>query len=74
MAILCDPNALVEAARCFECIPQGQQAAVQTYLLLQISGLNLTVDELLDAARCFRCADGMLEEIQAFLLCAIVNK
>lgn len=31
----CDPNALMEAAKCFRCIPAGEQAAIQIYLLCQ---------------------------------------
>lgn len=33
----CDPNDLVQQARCFKCIPPGMQKEVMTYLLCQIA-------------------------------------
>ncbi len=31
----CDPSELIEAAKCFRCIPNGQQGSVQIFLLCQ---------------------------------------
>lgn len=75
MAISCEPNDLLEAAKCFGCIPAGTQAEVQTYLLAVIAGGSLDPNTLMQQAACFRCVPkGMLPEVMAYLLCAIVNK
>lgn len=75
MAQSCNTDDLVAASKCFNsCIPDGMQQAIQTYLLNVISGLNYTPDQLMNAAKCFRCADGMQQEIQTYLLCQILNK
>lgn len=37
MAISCDPNALMQAAACLRCIPQGDRGAVMISLLCQLS-------------------------------------
>lgn len=74
MAISCEPNDLLEAAKCFKCIPVGEQMAVQIYLLQQIAENTMTVDELLAAAKCFKCIpQGAQAEIRNYLLCQIVN-
>lgn len=74
MVVTCSPEALADAAKCLNCIPVGMQIAVQTHLLNVISGLNLTPQQLIDAANCYRCLEGMHAEVQAYLLCQIVNK
>lgn len=74
MPVNCDPNTLVQAASCFDCIPANMQPAVQTYLLLQISGLSLTPAQLLTAAKCMVCLDGSQEAAQNYLLCQIANQ
>lgn len=74
MAVNCDPNALLDAAKCFRCVPDGMQAAVQTFLLAVIAGGSTDPEVLMKQAACFRCADGMQAEIQTMLLCQIVNK
>jgi len=52
-----DPNVLVSQAVCFlQCIPIGEQLAVQTYLLAVIAGLDTSqagVQTLVNNARCF---------------------
>lgn len=69
-----DPNALLDAANCFRCIPPGEQAAVQTYLLAVIAGGSLDPNELMQQAKCFKCIPtGMLPEVMAMLLCNIAN-
>lgn len=40
----CDPRALIESARCYSCIPHGQQATVQIYLLCQWAQNSGTVE------------------------------
>src|SRR6185295_7858778 len=37
MAVDCTPEALANAAKCFECLPRGAQLAVMNYLLCQIA-------------------------------------
>lgn len=76
MAVNCDdPNALLEAAKCFKCIPSGLQGAVQTYLLAVIAGGSLDPDTLMQQANEFqKIPKGMLPEVMAMLLCNIVNK
>lgn len=75
-AVNCDPAALVEAAKCMECIPKAMQLPVELYLLASIAGLptdKAGVDAIVEAARCFACARGMLPEVQAYLLCQIAG-
>jgi len=52
-----DPLVLVNDARCFmQCIPVGEQLAVQTYLLARIAGLPTDAagaQDLANQARCF---------------------
>lgn len=75
MAVSCDPNDLLQAAKCFKCIPEGTQAEVQTYLLAVIAGGSLDPNTLMAQAACFKCIPkGMLPEVMAMLLCNIVNK
>lgn len=71
----CDYQSILAAARCFECIPPGLQAGIQTSLLNEISGAGLTVDQLISGARCLSSCipPGMLEEIKARLLCDVVD-
>lgn len=70
----CDPNALMEAAKCYKCIPKGTQPEVMILLLNAISGLNLTPEELVTRAKCYKCIPpGMQPEVQTMLLCEILN-
>lgn len=41
----CDPSSLLEAARCFSCIPKGMQENVSLYLLCRVAqtGLNVKI-------------------------------
>lgn len=73
MPIACDAQSLSDAAKCFDCLPVHLHLAVQTYLLNVISGLNLTPQQLANNAACYRCLEGMQEEVQAYLLCQILN-
>lgn len=75
MAQNCDPNALVQAAACMRCIPDGMQAEVQTLLLAIIAGGSLDPTTLANQAKCFKCLPPeTLLEVQVFLLCQIANK
>jgi hypothetical protein len=70
----CEPSDLIEASKCFKCIPTGMQSEVIIYLLNEISGLNLTPQQLMDAAACYKCIPtGMQSEVQTYLLCAIAD-
>ena len=78
MAVNCDPNALLEAAKCFKCIPVEMQNPVLIYLLSQSlvieGGTAPTIQELLDGAKCFKCIpNGMQEEVIIYLLCHLAN-
>lgn len=74
MAVDCDPNSLMEQAKCFKCIPNGIQMEIQTYLLAVIAGGSTDPAVLMEQAKCFRCIpQGMQAEVQTMLLCNIVN-
>lgn len=69
-----DPNALLEASKCYKCIPEGMTAEVMIYLLNVISGLNLTPQQLMDNAACYKCIPkGMQDAVMTFLLCNIAQ-
>jgi hypothetical protein len=79
MAVNCDPSSLANAATCFfECIPQGAQKAVQTYLLAQIAnaqlGTTTNPQQLVTLSAPFQLARGMEDMIMIYLLCQLVNK
>lgn len=76
MPVSCEPNDLMEAAKCFNsCIPPGMQIAVQTMLLARIAGGSMDPDVLMEQAKCFdKCIPkGFHPAIQDMLLCTIVN-
>lgn len=73
MPISCDAQSLADAAKCYDCLPVGIQLSIQTYLLAVIAGGSLDPQTLANQARCFRCLEGMHAEVQAYLLCNIVN-
>lgn len=75
MAISCEPNDLMTLSKCFDAIPSGMQLAVQTYLLQQIAGNTMTVDELMEAAACFiaKIPAGDQLAVQNYLLCQIAS-
>jgi hypothetical protein len=46
----CDPNALAEAAACFDCLPPATLSEIETYLLCQWAlALGPAIDSLLIA-------------------------
>jgi hypothetical protein len=72
--ISCEPNDLIEASKCFKCIPTGTQNEVIIYLLNQMLTTPKTVQELLDGAKCYKCIpQGMQSEVQTYLLCEALN-
>lgn len=78
MAINCDPSTLPNAARCFEqCIPPGDQQAVQTYLLAQIAnslaGTSTDPQTLAGLSAPFLRLKGIEQDVQLYLLCAIAS-
>lgn len=65
---------LEQAAACMKCIPRGEQPEVIIYLLNQISGLNLTPEQLMANAACYKCIpQGMQAEVQTYLLNVIAG-
>lgn len=72
MSVSCEPNDLMQAAKCF-CYDQKQSDAVEIYLLLQISGLTLTPSELAEASACYCMPPKESEAVKAYLLCAILQ-
>lgn len=73
--ISCDPKDLLEAAKCYACIPKGAQEEVVIYLLNQLLTTPKTVQELMNGAACYRCIpQGMQAEVQTYLLCQILNE
>lgn len=75
MAITCEPNALVSAAGCLNCLTPYQAEWINTYLLQQIAGDTHTPQELVELAKCFSCFTlKQLLEIQVYLLCEHQNE
>jgi hypothetical protein len=74
-----DPLVLAAAANCFmQCIPIGEQLAVQTYLLAVIAGLDTSqagVQTLINNARCFmQCIPpGDQLAVQNFILAQLAS-
>lgn len=68
------PAALLASAKCYKCIPVGEQQAVIIYLLNEILGTGLTPAQLMTAAKCYKCIPiGMQPEVITYLLCQIAN-
>ena len=73
MAVSCEPADLAEAAKCF-CLPEHLQLAVQTYLLAVAAGGSTDPGTLAESAKDFRGLSArQLMEVQAYLLCQILN-
>lgn len=68
----CDPNTLTNAAKCFDCLDDKMQLAVQTYLLAVIAGVTPDPAALSNLAAGFQgLSDSAILQIQAYLLCKI---
>jgi len=69
----CDVQSLSTAAKCFECLSQGQKEAINTYLLAVRAGGSTDPNVLLEQAKCFTCLNVLeLKQIQAYLLCSLL--
>lgn len=67
-------TALLDASKCYNCIPTGAQSEVMIYLLQQIAGNTETVNQLMENSKCFKCIPaGMQPEVITYLLCQIAN-
>jgi hypothetical protein len=74
MAYECEPEELVDLAKCFSCLTRQQMDWVKTYLLAIIAGGSTDPETLVDLAKCFGCMTRKeLLMIQAYLLCQILN-
>jgi len=74
MPATCTPEALAEAAKCFECLDEKSQLGIQTYLLAVIAGGSTDPNVLAAAAKKFQgVSDRGLLAIQDYLLCQLVN-
>lgn len=74
MAVSTDPNTLSQAASCYSCIPAGHQNEVIIYLLNEILGTGLMVQQLIDASKCMKCIPGSeQQDVITYLLCQIAN-
>ncbi len=74
----CDPNTLINGARCFECYGMGRMFdAMEVVLLCAIVDGNTSMacdpQTLMSQANCLLCTipDGMWEPIKVSLLCQI---
>jgi len=79
MAVSCDPNALLEAAKCYKCIPVGMQNPILIYLLSESlvveGGTAPTIQQLLDGAKCYKCIPKETqEEVIIYLLCNLTGE
>jgi len=75
MPISCAPADLVSASACFECVPREAQKQVELYLLNQILGTGLTVEQLVTNSACYQCIPkAMHDAVAEYLLCQIANK
>lgn len=71
----CSPAALIEAASCYKCIPNGLQIPVILYLLDSLGADGrLGPAELMNRAACYKCIPpGMQAEVQTYLLCGTLS-
>ena len=68
----CDPQTLVENAKCIECaIAPGMQLPVLIYLAAQIAGVSPNSQTLVDNAKCIECSipEGMQLPVLISLAC-----
>ena len=76
MPVTCTPQSLSDASACFEMqLTDAGRTAIQTYLLAVLAGGSTDPQALLTAATQFgNLSVPQLLQIQAYLLCQIVNK
>ena len=78
MAVSCDSASLVQAAKCFECVPGEAKDMVLLYLWAQIAaataGTSTDPATLVKNAKCFSCVPGEAKaEVRLYLLCQIAT-
>lgn len=74
MAVSCDPNDLLQASSCVDCIPPGKMQSVIVYLLAVLSGSSTDPNYLMAQARCMDCIpDGYKPAVIIWLLCQIAS-
>jgi hypothetical protein len=72
MAESCEPSDLASASKCFQCLSDKENMAIQAYLLAVIAGGSTDPEVLLAAAKDFSALDEKsLALVQAYLLCQI---
>lgn len=69
---------LAASSKCFTCLDDKTQMAVQTYLLAttanSVAGTSMDPATLARAAKCFACLTKEQQlQVQLYLLCAILN-
>lgn len=84
MSVSCDPTILANNAVCFsQCVPPGEQLALQTYLLAQMAASigavssadpNVLLSDPNVAKFNQTIPIGMQIAVQNYLLCQLVNK
>jgi hypothetical protein len=69
----CTVESLSAAAKCFDCLSQGQKESINTYLLAVRAGGSTDPTVLLEQAKCFTCLNtAELKQVQTYLLCQIL--
>jgi hypothetical protein len=76
MPISCSPSDLAAESSCFECgLSEANRSAIRTRLLAVMAGGSTDPQALLTEASAFQNLTlTQLAQIQAYLLCALVNK
>jgi hypothetical protein len=70
----CSATTLINSAKCFTCLSDGQRDVAIIALLEQWLGEALTPAQLLDAGKCFTClTDGQRDICKIQLLCNILG-
>lgn len=74
MAVNCDPNSLVQASSCLDCIPEGRQLSVANYLLATLAGASIDPNALVKLSACLDCVpEGAQMSVVIALLCQLIN-
>jgi hypothetical protein len=75
MPVSCDPNDLMEGAKCISCATtQAMRDSIKIYLLCQIAGVSTDPNFLLAQANDLQSVPQQsLKAIEVWLLCQIVN-
>jgi hypothetical protein len=77
MAVACDPKSVAASAEPFDALSERDLLVVQTYLLAQLAnstaGTSTNPKTLVALAAAFYAIDGMIPEVQGYLLCSIAQ-